>query len=321
MRMVISSTRSRQRQALVSGFALLTLLLATAPAFAHTATIESAHTLRFAGNGTSDAFYGQVSSSLADCRSGRQVTLHHASGAEVASSWTSSDGSWSSVVGSAAAGGYYAAAERVLLKQPGHKHTCSAATSNWVTVPAPDGDGDGIADDADNCPSVANASQADADGDGRGDACDPDDRDGDDVPDSTDSCPTVFNPYGQYDTDGDGLGDPCDPDADNDGYTSAAGDCRDYDPNVHPDGVEIDDSLDNDCDGAVDEGFDGDADGYTPIADGDCNDADASIRPYAEDPVNGLDDNCDGLIDAVDPEWGWWYCPPGYGCGAAAVRP
>ena len=35
-----------------------------------------------------------------------------------------------------------------------------------------DGDGDGVADDVDNCPSVANADQADADGDGVGDLCD-----------------------------------------------------------------------------------------------------------------------------------------------------
>ena len=41
-----------------------------------------------------------------------------------------------------------------------------------------DADGDGIADDQDNCPTVANADQADQDGDGIGDVCDPD-RDGD----------------------------------------------------------------------------------------------------------------------------------------------
>ena len=35
-----------------------------------------------------------------------------------------------------------------------------------------DGDGDGVADDVDNCPSVANADQADADADGVGDLCD-----------------------------------------------------------------------------------------------------------------------------------------------------
>lgn len=43
--------------------------------------------------------------------------------------------------------------------------------------PAADADGDGVADEADNCPDVANADQADADGDDAGDLCDgcPDD--------------------------------------------------------------------------------------------------------------------------------------------------
>ncbi|HWC14058.1 MAG TPA: CocE/NonD family hydrolase [Actinomycetota bacterium] len=39
--------------------------------------------------------------------------------------------------------------------------------------PPADTDGDGVADDADNCPEVANPGQEDADGDGRGNACDP----------------------------------------------------------------------------------------------------------------------------------------------------
>jgi hypothetical protein len=40
--------------------------------------------------------------------------------------------------------------------------------------PPPDTDADGVADDQDNCPTVANADQADADDDQVGDACDPD---------------------------------------------------------------------------------------------------------------------------------------------------
>ncbi len=40
------------------------------------------------------------------------------------------------------------------------------------TCASADGDGDGVADDVDNCPSVANADQADADADGVGDLCD-----------------------------------------------------------------------------------------------------------------------------------------------------
>ena len=62
-------------------------------------------------------------------------------------------------------------------------------------VPPPDGDGDGIGDDADNCPTRANADQRDRDGDGVGDACD--------------NCPNLCN-TDQADTDGDGAGDTCD---------------------------------------------------------------------------------------------------------------
>ncbi|MEM7335609.1 MAG: PKD domain-containing protein [Chloroflexota bacterium] len=38
---------------------------------------------------------------------------------------------------------------------------------------ASDGDSDGVADDSDNCPTVANADQVDSNSDGQGDACDP----------------------------------------------------------------------------------------------------------------------------------------------------
>ena len=47
-----------------------------------------------------------------------------------------------------------------------------------------DTDGDGIADNIDNCPTVANTNQLDTDGDGIGDACDQDD-DNDGIPDTT----------------------------------------------------------------------------------------------------------------------------------------
>lgn len=76
-----------------------------------------------------------------------------------------------------------------------------------------DGDGDGKPDNADNCPTVANADQLDSDGDGQGNACDTDD-DNDGIPDANEgnlgTSPT--NP----DSDGDGVNDgqdafPADP--------------------------------------------------------------------------------------------------------------
>lgn len=81
-----------------------------------------------------------------------------------------------------------------------------------------DRDGDGIANNVDNCPTVANASQADADGDGVGDACDncaaapnstQTNSDGDQWGDACDNCPTVTN-ADQADVDADGIGNLCD---------------------------------------------------------------------------------------------------------------
>lgn len=81
-----------------------------------------------------------------------------------------------------------------------------------------DRDGDGIADDADNCPAVANVDQVDSDSDGVGDLCDnctDTDHDGFGNPGypantcQLDNCPTVNNPS-QIDRDSDGIGDVCD---------------------------------------------------------------------------------------------------------------
>lgn len=61
------------------------------------------------------------------------------------------------------------------------------------------------------------------------------------------------------------------------------------------------DTLDNDCDGSVDEGgicsglVDLDNDGY--FNDVDCDDTNPAVNPGATEICNSIDDNCDGSID------------------------
>ena len=88
-------------------------------------------------------------------------------------------------------------------------------------------------------------------------------------------------------------------------------DCDDGDPTRAPDKDEIQDGIDNDCDGIIDNDnvageFDNDGDGYcsnpltcelaSGLQPGDCDDFDSSVHPGASEQCNGRDDNCDGLI-------------------------
>ncbi|MED5373341.1 MAG: putative metal-binding motif-containing protein [Myxococcota bacterium] len=103
-------------------------------------------------------------------------------------------------------------------------------------------------------------------------------------------------------------------------------DCDDSDPDVHPGAAEICDGVDQDCDGAVDNGAqqtfyaDTDSDGYGDSAEshvgceadvpyerwslepGDCDDSLASVHPGADELCDGVDQDCDGTPDndAID---------------------
>ena len=117
-----------------------------------------------------------------------------------------------------------------------------------------------------------------------------------------------------FDADGDGTGDCYDDDGD--GATEEEGDCDDTDPTRGPTIPEACNGIDDNCDGEVDEGFDGtaaayppngtsdcvddDGDGFAEI-EGDCDDLDAAIHSgRAEDCEDELDNDCDLAIDFED---------------------
>ncbi len=130
--------------------------------------------------------------------------------------------------------------------------------------------------------------------------------------------------FGFRDSDGDGAPDALCCNVDADGAEMCGTDCNDANAAVGGTAIEACDSLDNDCDGMVDEmvlstywedtdgdGF-GDPDGEVrmgcaqPVGfaenDNDCNDEVAAINPAATERCTeeDVDENCDGVIDPVE---------------------
>ena len=107
-------------------------------------------------------------------------------------------------------------------------------------------------------------------------------------------------------------------DKDGDGFTVLTGDCDEGDPYINPNGVEVCDEKDNDCDALIDEELnydyylDADGDGFGnedvyvyDCAPGegyvanteDCNDANPSISPLANEICDDIDNDCNGEVD------------------------
>ncbi|MGA1842166.1 MAG: putative metal-binding motif-containing protein [bacterium] len=122
------------------------------------------------------------------------------------------------------------------------------------------------------------------------------------------------------DIDGDTYGDPNNTVTSvtrPEGYAEQGTDCDDTNSDINPSAEEIDDGLDNNCNGEIDEepatyyaDEDGDGhgdinnfiisasqpSGYVLIAD-DCDDTDPAINPGKWEECNGFDDDCDGMVD------------------------
>jgi hypothetical protein len=145
----------------------------------------------------------------------------------------------------------------------------------------------------------------------------------------------VDQPNWYLDLDADGFGDAAVSVQSCDGvshFVNDAMDCNDEDSSVFPSAPESCNSVDDDCDGDVDEDptfgsewyFDADGDGrggadedpvvacerpskeYIP-GNTDCNDADPDIHPSADELCNGVDDNCDGEVDNRAVDATTWY--------------
>ena len=81
---------------------------------------------------------------------------------------------------------------------------------------------------------------------------------------------------------------------DGDDFVNSA-DCNDFNPGINPGQSELCDGFDNDCNGTIDEGFDGDGDGVPSCF--DCDDENKLAYPGAEEMCDGIDNDCNELTD------------------------
>lgn len=168
---------------------------------------------------------------------------------------------------------------------------------------------------------------------GADEVCDGLDNDCDGATDDDDTDVPVDPATWYRDADGDGWGtdadtmQACTPD---EGYVPDVGDCDDSSATIFPLAAETCNEVDDDCDGAIDEGVetsfyrDADGDGHGDpsvlfsactapagfvVAFDDCNDLDPAISPSAAElcATVEVDDDCDGLSDEDDasdvPTW------------------
>ena len=152
-----------------------------------------------------------------------------------------------------------------------------------------------------NCNGQTDEGFTNTDGDAFADCTDADD-DNDGVLDTEDNCSLAGNPD-QLDTDSDGSGNVCDADDDDDGDPDAT-DCAPLDAAINRNATEVCNGIDDDCDGAVDEGFtDTDGDGTADCVDGDDDNdgvADASDNCLLVANADQTDTDSDGAGDACD---------------------